>query len=100
MTKVKKKKLSKSFLQAEDGNIPLQQQKGYEYSGLDSKLTSQSSACHSLLIDNRSSNDLSDEYRSPRLFYDIHRVGQLGAMNFPAKRESLDKSQTATDVFY
>ena len=81
-------------------NIPLQQQKGYEYSGLDSKLTSQSSACHSLLIDNRSSNDLSDEYRSPRLFYDIHRVGQLGAMNFPAKRESLDKSQTATDVFY
>ena len=28
-----KAKVSKNFLHAEDGNIPSQQQKGYEYSG-------------------------------------------------------------------
>ena len=83
----------------------MQQQKGYKYSELATKLTSQSSAYHSLPKDNRPSNDLSDEYRSPRLSYDIppksefnHQGGHLGEMNFPAKRESLDNSQTATDV--
>ena len=66
-----KEKVSKNFLHAEDGNIPLQQQKGYEYSELATKLTTQSSTYHSLLVDIRPSNDLSDEYRSPRLSYDI-----------------------------
>ena len=84
-----KAKVSKNFLHAEDGNIPSQQQKGYEYSGLANKLTSQSSTYHSLPVDNRPSSDLSDEYRSPRLSYDItpkselnHRGGHLGEMNF------------------
>ena len=36
-----KEKVSKNFLHAEDGNIPLQQQKEYEYSELATKLTSQ-----------------------------------------------------------
>ena len=35
-----KEKVSKNFLHAEDGNIPLQQQKEYEYSELATKLTS------------------------------------------------------------
>ena len=60
----RKEKLSKSILQAEDGNIPLQQQKEYKYCGLSSKLTSQRSAYHSILVDNRHSNDLSNEYIS------------------------------------
>ena len=48
--------LSKNILQAEDGNIPLEQQAGHKYSELASKLTSQSSAYHSLQADNRPSN--------------------------------------------
>ena len=38
-----------------------QQQKVYEYSELTCKLISQSSVYHSLLVDNRPSNDLPDE---------------------------------------
>ena len=98
-------KVSKNSLHAEDRNIPLQYQKGYEYFELATKLTCQSSVHHSLPAGNRPSNDLSDEYRSSRLSYDIplksefnHRGRHLGEMNFSAKRELLDNYQTATDV--
>ena len=105
LNKEGKEKVSKTFLYAEDGNIPLQQQKEYDYSELATKLTSQSPELYSLVVDNRPSNDLSDECRSPRLSYDIppksefdHRGGHLDGMNFPVKRESLHNSQIATNV--
>lgn len=62
-----KEKLSKNILQDEDGNIPLQQQAGYKFSELASKLISRSFAYHSLLIEKGPSNDLLDKYKSPRL---------------------------------
>ena len=47
-----KEKLSNNILQAEDGNVPLQEQKRYEFSKLVNKLASQSSTYHSLLVYN------------------------------------------------
>ena len=67
LNKEGKEKVSKTFLYAEDENIPLQQQKEYDYSELATKLTSQSSELYGLVVDNRPSNDLSDECRSPRI---------------------------------
>ena len=69
----------------------------YRYYDLCNKLRSQSSAYHSIPVNNnRPSNELCNEKRSPRLSYDIparsesnHRGEKVREISFPIKRESL-----------